>query len=69
MSAKTDNIKKLKSLGVYSKWEANVLRFRGRGHVDRLLSSCEGFESLINRSFLHHETPEGVDFWGDISKK
>ena len=69
MSTKTDNVAKLKALGVYGKWKANVLRNRRRGDINRLLNTYTDFEELILSSFVHLNTPEGASFWEDISKK
>lgn len=71
----TPYIKKLKELGVYDLWLANVKRFwetREDSCLDSsTLNRCMNatFEVFISNSFTWSRTDEGFTFWADISDK
>ena len=80
---KKDHLNKLKELGVYALWVANVTEQWGsyadcwlnpdspkhKLYTDKLNRNDITFESLICYSFHWKKTNEGYEFWNDISLK
>ena len=66
---KNEKIKKLKSLGVYEKWNENVLNLRYKTDAKRLLNDKThvDWEDFILSSFICSYSNEGFDFWNKIS--
>lgn len=62
---------KLIELGVYEQWENNVINqnLSSLSNFIVSLNSVNNFWYFINGSFKWDSTPEGYDFWLDISNK
>ena len=62
-------VNKLKKLGVYKQWKTNTRNF---GNDEKeLCERCEArnddFQDLVLCSFVFSNTPEGHDFWYQVS--
>lgn len=64
IKVKTEWVEKLKQLGVYDKWIANIqIQFGQPGNrPDRMIS----WMSFINWSFCWSTSIEGTSFWKEI---
>lgn len=70
LKVKTLYIDKLKALGVYDKWLANVKSDKHDiYHMDTMYERSDNFNQFINNSFSWHYTPEDYNYWADISNK
>lgn len=67
IKVKTAHIEKLKSLGVYDKWLANV-KAQWEGDGDSIDGDGD-WEALLNSSFSYVDTFEGWQFWCDIEEQ
>ena len=66
---KNEKVEKLKSLGVYEKWNENVVNLRLKNDDKRLLNdeSHIDWEDFILSSFIWSDSNEGFVFWNEIS--
>lgn len=71
LTVKTAHILKLKKLGVYDKWLANLKAQYSNGYTGNFVtletltkrSNSGQWGSFVSLSFIFRETPEGHDFW------
>jgi hypothetical protein len=49
-------------------WRQEVLKLRGEGYIEYLLSKPDTFWGFIAGSFLWSESEQGDEFWKNISK-
>lgn len=69
LKVKTKYIDKLKALGCYDKWLANVKDQWGTAGGWSADVEYTNFNDVIYFAFTWFNTPEGQDFWADISNK
>lgn len=68
ITVKTEYIEKLKALGVYDAWLANVkAQYNKYGGVFTTTGEVGSFYDLIDRPLLWQDTKEGVVFWKKIA--
>lgn len=69
LKVKTIYIDKLKALGCYDAWLSNLKDSKPSDFKLIHISNYNFFQSFISGSFLWVSTPEGREFWSDISNK
>lgn len=67
ITVKTEYIDKLKSLGIYDQWLANVKAVHGTKSCRPEL--MKDWYEFINWSFTWEETPEEHSFWKKIAER
>lgn len=66
LKIKTVYIERLKAFGVYDQWLANIKAENPNDSKIEHIQKSVSFSTLINRSFIWQDTPEGDEFWLDI---
>lgn len=71
---KQDFINFLKTRRLYSAFQRNFVNYRLSPPSDKPFSFIKKNaliypETMIERAFIWHITPKGINFWGDISKE
>lgn len=69
ITVKTEYVVKLKQLGVYDKWLANVQYQWGDWLLQGQLSDSGSWATFIRNSFGFVQSPEKFDFWDIVTKK
>lgn len=69
ITVKTEYIDKLKQLGVYDAWLANLKNETISPADEKDMYEAIDFQTLIKASFIWTDATEGFDFWAEISDK
>lgn len=65
-----EKIARLKNMGIYEKWENNIIAAgRARNAIEGLLNHECSWNNFIACSFKWKQTLEGFDFWEEVSNK
>lgn len=64
----TCHIEKLKSLGIYDQWLANIKEYMNNNGFPERSWSGGSWGTLIESSFNFNDSPEGYDFWEAIAE-